>query len=69
MISLQGRSLLQYRCRFEISQDQSLHEYLSQDQSLHQLLSQDQSLLSQGLPREPELDLSDFRVQSHQSPA
>ena len=73
-----GRSLLQYRCRFGINQDQSLHESLSQDQSLHESvsqdqslhksLSQDQSLLNRDLPREPELDRSDFRVPSHQSP-
>ena len=64
MISLQGRSLLQYRCKFGINQDQSLHVSLSQDQSLHESLSQDRSLLSQDLPREPELDLSDFQVMS-----
>ena len=52
VISLQGRSLLQYRCRFEISQDQSLLESLSQDQDL---------------PWKPGLDLSDFRAQSHQA--
>ena len=68
MISLQGRSLLQYRCRFGINQDQSLFESLSQDQSLHESLSQGQSFLNPDLPREPELDRSDFRVPSHQSP-
>ena len=79
MISLQGRSLLQYRCRFginqdqllheSISQDQSLHESLYQDQSLHESFSQDQSLLNRDLPPEPELNPSNFRVQSHQSSA
>ena len=63
MISLQGRLLLQYRCRFEISQDQSLLESLSQDQSLLESLSQDQDL-----PQKPDLDLSDFWAQSYQAP-
>ena len=69
MISPQGRSLLQYCYRSGINQDQSLDKSLSQDQSLHESLSQDRSLLSQDLPQEPELDLSDFRVQSPRGPA
>ena len=74
MISLRGRSPLQYRCRFDL-QDQPLQKSRSQDPPLEPQLDlkdfQDQLLqgfLSQGLPLEPQLDHSDFWDQSHQSP-
>ena len=66
VISLQGRSLLLYRYRSDL-QGQLLHESLSQGQSLHESISQDQSPLNRDLPREPEIDLSDFWAQSHRS--